>query len=720
MAAEGKVAKDAKPFLNALKTTGSQPVAAAEGAGTDVGNPVAQRQFIRKVMRRLADTKDPKKLDEALAYIDSLNQSQSPLAAAAIDGILDAKQEILPATKPDAVLAKLQKSPDKNLADRANRLAALWGNTGAAEAIVGIITDPKRNDDDRILAVRTAAQLKTEKCKQALMTALSAKGSERLKLEIVRALGELGGEDTANAVLKEWKSFSPDARRSISEIMASRLQWAIRLMYGVQGKTVDLTEIPITAVRTMWRHDDSRLVRLLTTHIGPFRESSQEKLQLIAQKKDVVLNGPVNLAAGQEVFARTCQVCHTLYGAGSYVGPDLTGVGRSSIDALLAHVIDPSQIIGKGYENTIIETKDDQLLTGRLVEENEDQVKLLAQGAVEHAVRRKDIKKLRTENLSVMPEGLEDMPEQDFRNLIWYVFGHPDDERVKRLMVERREKELVVKAKLPGSERMVELLTYVIDPTLRPYMHPVRDPSATVVLTEDRPSDHPWQHGIFTGLHKVNGLDFWSESKGEKSGRQHFVKLLDLQETMERVSFRSLSEWRDASGNVVLEEEQEVAVHAIDSSDLYRIDFEWLLRAKDKPVTVGRHDYGGFSVRMKTTPQHAHLNANGQLSMDNAPQSSPWTNVSNPYNNQWFGIAILDHPQNFGFPSTWRVDGQGLINPSPSLKGDWQIDANKERIFNYRLIIHRGKGDPKFLSDEHARWAPPVSKTPVTAAPPPN
>ena len=303
------------------------------------------------------------------------------------------------------------------------------------------------------------------------------------------------------------------------------------------------------------------------------------------------------------------------------VGPDLTGVGRSSIDALLANVIDPSQIIGKGYENTIVDTRDGQLLTGRLTEETEDQVTLLAQGPQTHLISRKDIKKLRTENISVMPEGLEQLPDQDFRNLIWYVFGPPQDERIKRLSVERRDKQLVVKAKLPGQEKMVELLTYVIDPNLRPYLHPVRDPSASLVLTDDRPADHPWQHGVFTVLHKVNGLDFWSEAKSENAGSQHFVKLLDLQETVERVSFRSLSEWRDASGKVVLEEEQEVAVNAIESSDFYRVDFEWLLRSADKPVNIGRHDYGGFSVRMKSSAGHTHVNSSGQQGKDAADKT---------------------------------------------------------------------------------------------------
>src|SRR5215212_6004321 len=90
-----------------------------------------------------------------------------------------------------------------------------------------------------------------------------------------------------------------------------------------------------------------------------------------------------------------------------------------------------------------------------------------------------------------------------------------------RLKIERAEQRLSVRARVPGNEQWLDLATFVMDPQLRPYLHPVRDPSGRVVLTEDRPADHPWQHGIFTGFHKVNGLDFWTE----KEGKQRFVRL---------------------------------------------------------------------------------------------------------------------------------------------------------------------------------------------------
>jgi hypothetical protein len=153
---------------------------------------------------------------------------------------------------------------------------------------------------------------------------------------------------------------------------------------------------------------------------------------------------------------------------------------------------------------------------------------------------------------------------------------------------------LVVRARLPGKTEWVELLTYVTDPTQRPYLHPVRDPTGYIVLTQDRPADHPWQHGVFTGYHRVNGVNYWKEDQG----RQHFVRLLALQEAEEQVSWRSLTELIAPDGRTVLEEEQTVVVHAPDAPDAYRIDFDLLLRAKDRDVTFGRYGVGGLAVRM--------------------------------------------------------------------------------------------------------------------------
>gem|GEM_PF-2424763 len=102
-------------------------------------------------------------------------------------------------------------------------------------------------------------------------------------------------------------------------------------------------------------------------------------------------------------------------------------MGRSNLDALLANVINPNQIIGAGYENVTAETHDDRTFSGRVIEETETYVKLLAAGPLEQVVRKNDIVSKEITSSSLMPEGLEQMHDQDFRDLIWYVFNPPED-----------------------------------------------------------------------------------------------------------------------------------------------------------------------------------------------------------------------------------------------------------------------------------------------------
>ena len=91
-------------------------------------------------------------------------------------------------------------------------------------------------------------------------------------------------------------------------------------------------------------------------------------------------------------------------------------------------MIDPNEIIGAGYENTIIETKDGRNLAGRIVENTDDHIKLMSAGDKEDVISRRDIATLRTEKISVMPEGLVDtMPDADLRNLMWYIFSPPQE-----------------------------------------------------------------------------------------------------------------------------------------------------------------------------------------------------------------------------------------------------------------------------------------------------
>ena len=257
---------------------------------------------------------------------------------------------------------------------------------------------------------------------------------------------------------------------------------------------------------------------------------------------------------------------------------------------------------------------------------------------------------------------------------------------------------------MPGGTSWFDLATYVIDPALRPYFHPLYDASGRHVLTQDRPDDHPWQHGIFTGFHRVNGLNYWKEDEG----RQRFVRLIDLHEKPESVSWTALTELVAPDGKVVLEEENKITIHAPRSVDSYLIDFTLLLRAKEQDVQFGKFFVGGLSVRMpwdKANPRQTHLNSNGLRGRAGEQQRAAWCSVERPFGNDTFGIAIFDHPQNANHPPAWRVDEQGLINPNVSGLADWSIPTRQERRFRYQILVYSRAATKEHLAAQFQRFA---------------
>jgi putative heme-binding domain-containing protein len=161
--------------------------------------------------------------------------------------------------------------------------------------------------------------------------------------------------------------------------------------------------------------------------LGAWQDSSEDMKSLIATKRQAALTGEPDLANGKLLFTATCMVCHEFHGGGQKVGPDLIGSGRSNLDALLANVIDPNQIIGNGYENFTVSTKDGRTLAGRVVEDTPSHVKLLGAGGAAQVVPRDQIATLTNTKQSLMPMGFGAFPDTAFRDMIWYILAPPEE-----------------------------------------------------------------------------------------------------------------------------------------------------------------------------------------------------------------------------------------------------------------------------------------------------
>jgi putative membrane-bound dehydrogenase-like protein len=409
--------------------------------------------ILTRIMRRVCDLSDPaareKHLNYAMKILGGL-AGETQLANAGLDGLIAGfRVKSTPPTIPlEPIFAKLTANPA--IADKARRLATLLGDTSASRALIAKINDAKASLEERLKGITAARETKDDVARAELLRlfkggpltpALSPSEGEREKagqtlyVESLRALGSFGGDDIAYAVTDAWKNFSLPTRRVASEVLVLRSKWSRALIAAVDQKTAKPEDISATARRALARSEDATVRDNADRLLGKYRAPGDDKLKLIAEKRKVVLAGEPDLKNGHEVAKRTCYVCHKLHGEGADVGPDLTGVGRSTLDALLHNVIDPNEVIGNGNEATEVELKDGTSLTGRIVEDSPTRLKLLASGPVEHVLAKSDIAvengkpKIRTGQLSLMPEGLEALPDKDFRDMIWFLLNPPQDQR---------------------------------------------------------------------------------------------------------------------------------------------------------------------------------------------------------------------------------------------------------------------------------------------------
>ncbi len=391
-------------------------------------------QFARKIMRIACDLGVPENMNGAIQCIASLSASNSVVAVAALDGLLEGQRgkALIPSTSPSALINQLLSNSNPEVKSRAQKLGSLWGDAAALQATVKVVNDANASVDERIKAVQTVRQLKSDAARDAMVLALAPGNPEALIIEAIRGLAETGSDLIVEKLLAGWKSFSPAARRAAAETLASRDRWASNLLSAIERKDVPPSDIPAATIRTLTRSqaDYGMLAKRAAQIFGKVRDADTDKLKIIAAKKKFILSeAKPNLESGHELAKKTCFVCHKLHGEGAEVGPDLTGVGRSTLDALLANVIDPNQIIGAGYEMVEVETKDGRSVSGRMVENNDARVRLLSAGPKEDIVAKSDIANLRVSQISLMPEGLEQMPDEDFRNLIAYILNPPGDKQ---------------------------------------------------------------------------------------------------------------------------------------------------------------------------------------------------------------------------------------------------------------------------------------------------
>jgi putative heme-binding domain-containing protein len=140
-----------------------------------------------------------------------------------------------------------------------------------------------------------------------------------------------------------------------------------------------------------------------------------------------------SFAKGRAAYeAAQCGKCHRFAGEGGDTGPDITGVGnRFSTVYLFESLVVPSRAVSDQYVNTILRTHDGEIVTGRILEETDEFVRLRTDPfALKPVVVAKvNISDRQPSKLSEMPQGLVNVLTKDeILDLIAYLRSAGNDQ----------------------------------------------------------------------------------------------------------------------------------------------------------------------------------------------------------------------------------------------------------------------------------------------------
>lgn len=320
-----------------------------------------------------------------------------------------------------AAFELLMKSPDATVRNQALGLAVIFGDRNATGTLRKVLGDSKADPAARLAAMTALVDAKDPETAALLHGALADKDVRGAAL---RALAAFDDPKTPAAILGQYGSLTLPEKRDALSTLASRVGFAKDLMGAIAAKKVPSTDVPAEIVRQLRGYADAALDKQIAELWGVVRDTPEEKKKLIAAwKKQLTAStappGDVNL--GRAVFAKTCLNCHTLYGVGGKVGPEITGANRGSIDYLLENILDPSAVIPKEYAATRIVTADDRNITGI--------IKGVANGVLTVQTEREvlnialaDVASQKPSELSMMPDDiLKQVSETEFRALIAYL-----------------------------------------------------------------------------------------------------------------------------------------------------------------------------------------------------------------------------------------------------------------------------------------------------------
>jgi len=265
---------------------------------------------------------------------------------------------------------------------------------------------------------------------------------------------------------------------------------------------------------------------------------------------------------------------------------------------------------------------------------------------------------------------------------------------------------------------------YIVRSGPKPILWPIIGPTGKPMTRafpmakgQNERQDHVHQRSMWFTHGDVNGISFWHEQANHGT-IVHREFVLVESGTEARVVTRN--DWVGPDGTRHCEDERRLTF-ALDG-DARRIDFDITLRApQDRPVRFGDTKEGTMGLRIAQSMNVDSrlggriVNSEGQTDAAAWGQRAAWVDYHGPVDGELVGIAILNHPTSFRFPTYWHVRTYGLFTANPfgwrdfqgskDVDGSYTLPPGKSITLRYRILFHRGNEKTARIADAFVRYA---------------
>lgn len=282
------------------------------------------------------------------------------------------------------------------------------------------------------------------------------------------------------------------------------------------------------------------------------------------------------------------------------------------------------------------------------------------------------------------------------------------------------------------------------DSLMKPVLYPIRSADGALVTRgwplaprAGEPVDHPHHIGLWFNYEDVNGLDFWNNStsipidKRDKYGTIRHFSVNKMAADNKEAVLEVTAYWETPNGTRLLRQatkyifrgagkmrsiEMVVKLTALKDDVSFPDIKDGLIgmriaRELEQPsttaekVTDGNGVISGVKENNMKAATGEYRSSEGVVGDAVWGTRGRWVNLNGIIQGKPVSVAMLDHPENVGYPTYWHARGYGLFAANPFgqrifSKGteslNFKLKAGSSTVFRYKVLINSGS----HLSDD--------------------